>query len=282
MKCAILTGSPLWPAVHSAGGDPVVPDFFSGELEVGAVSERVRDAFEPLFSPGVVFCDERGTDGRFQSTSAMLAKIRACSRQVGLIPRIGGELSDQDPSSLTLLHGRLPARGRPDEVLCRFLVDFTLALVTGRQWNRAVRMEVEQGAVYQWEQVRELVKARGFPALLQHEQASYLAWCAYGVLGNGGFQYLFETCYGWASVAEIRSAFDRIGLEKLASLVASAAARFPGGAPPSSVELALPLAQCIEFDDLSRKTWAFPMWLVEQRCAAALAAGTPPRGADVA
>jgi hypothetical protein len=71
-------------------------------------------------------------------------------------------------------------------------------------------------------------------ALSDEERTVHLAWLALGVIGNGGFRYLFEKpIVGDPHYALTRLAFEAIGCWDAVEAFDRAFARFPDGRPPT-------------------------------------------------
>ena len=72
-------------------------------------------------------------------------------------------------------------------------------------------------------------------ALSDEERTIYLVWGALGVIGNGGFHYLFESSIkGDPYYALTRHAFEAIGCWEAAEAFGLALAAFPDSRPPAS------------------------------------------------
>jgi hypothetical protein len=73
-------------------------------------------------------------------------------------------------------------------------------------------------------------------ALTDEERTAYLVWAAVGVIGNGGFRYLFEhELPGDPHFALTRHAFEAIGCEEAVQAFDRTLALFPGGRPPTAI-----------------------------------------------
>ena len=71
--------------------------------------------------------------------------------------------------------------------------------------------------------------------LSDEERTVYLTWGALGVIGNGGFRYLFESSLrGDPHYALTRHAFEAIGCWEAAEAFGEALAVFPDGRPPTN------------------------------------------------
>jgi hypothetical protein len=67
------------------------------------------------------------------------------------------------------------------------------------------------------------------------ERTVYLVWGALGVIGNGGFRYLFESdVEGDPDYALTHHAFEVIGCDEAVAAISQALSAFPGGRPPSN------------------------------------------------
>ena len=72
-------------------------------------------------------------------------------------------------------------------------------------------------------------------ALPDEERTVYLVWGSLGVIGNGGFRYLFETeVRGDPDYRLTRHAFETIGCPEAAEAFSQALASFPNGRPPAN------------------------------------------------
>ena len=70
--------------------------------------------------------------------------------------------------------------------------------------------------------------------LTEEERTVYLVWGAHGVIGNGGFRYLFEhSLVGDPHYALSRHAFEVIGCDEAAEAFSEALSVFSGGRPPT-------------------------------------------------
>ncbi|HEY7330802.1 MAG TPA: DUF4375 domain-containing protein [Gemmataceae bacterium] len=73
--------------------------------------------------------------------------------------------------------------------------------------------------------------------LKEHERVFLLAYDAWGIIGNGGFNYLFERSIpGDPHYEQTASAFAAIGCDAAADAFAKVFQLFPGGRPPEEVE----------------------------------------------
>ena len=72
-------------------------------------------------------------------------------------------------------------------------------------------------------------------ALSDEKRTVYLVWGSHGVIGNGGFRYLFEsTVRGDPHYSLTRHAFETIGCSEAAEAFAQALAAFPESRPPAN------------------------------------------------
>lgn len=72
--------------------------------------------------------------------------------------------------------------------------------------------------------------------LKEHERVFLLAYDAWGLIGNGGFNYLFEkTVRGDPDFEETAAAFQALGCDAAAEAFAKAFELFPNGRPPEDV-----------------------------------------------
>src|SRR5262245_57944449 len=70
-------------------------------------------------------------------------------------------------------------------------------------------------------------------SLSEEERTVYLVWGTLGVVGNGGFRYLFESDVpGDPDYALTRKAFETIGCREAAGALSQALAAFPGDRRP--------------------------------------------------
>src|SRR5262245_38504912 len=70
-------------------------------------------------------------------------------------------------------------------------------------------------------------------ALGEVERAVLLVWHAFGVVGNGGFRYLFEGNFeGDPDFAQTTEAFRAVGCKQAADAVRKTLAMFPNSRPP--------------------------------------------------
>ncbi|MFO0965089.1 MAG: DUF4375 domain-containing protein [Gemmataceae bacterium] len=73
--------------------------------------------------------------------------------------------------------------------------------------------------------------------LNEAERVVVLVWHASGIIGNGGFRYLFELdIQGDPDFALTAKAFETVGCEKASSAVRTTLATFPGSRPPRNIE----------------------------------------------
>lgn len=71
----------------------------------------------------------------------------------------------------------------------------------------------------------------------EHERVVVRVWHSFGVIGNGGFQYLFEATYSDdPDFALVAAAYRTIGCDKAADAFSEALALFPDGRPPENLE----------------------------------------------
>jgi hypothetical protein len=71
-------------------------------------------------------------------------------------------------------------------------------------------------------------------SLPEEERTAYLVWGALGVVGNGGFRFLFEADVpGDPQYALTRRAFEAIGCPQAAGALGQALTAFPGGRVPA-------------------------------------------------
>ncbi len=81
-------------------------------------------------------------------------------------------------------------------------------------------------------------------------------WHTSGIIGNGGFQYLFENVLPddlyFAGTLE---AYRTLGADQCAEALAEALSRFPKSKPPKSVERRLSIFQQEGWGHLDRKFW---------------------------
>lgn len=74
-------------------------------------------------------------------------------------------------------------------------------------------------------------------ALRQEERVVFLVWQAAGIIGNGGFRYLFEGNFkGDPDFALTAEAFQTIGCQKAAEAVQKTLAIFPHSRPPTDID----------------------------------------------
>lgn len=70
--------------------------------------------------------------------------------------------------------------------------------------------------------------------LTDEERTVYLVWGALGMIGNGGFRYLFESSVrGDPHYALTRHAFEEVGCWEAAEAFDQALSVFPSGRPPA-------------------------------------------------
>jgi len=78
------------------------------------------------------------------------------------------------------------------------------------------------------------------------ERVVTLVWHSFGIIGNGGFQYLFEgTFKGDPGFVLTAAAFRRIRCAEAAEAFEEALALFPGNRPPSNIEARLEIYQSV-------------------------------------
>ncbi len=82
------------------------------------------------------------------------------------------------------------------------------------------------------DELGQVAEERGLEALTEAERTIVLAWTARGIVGNGGFRYLFQ---GALDARAIAAAYWTLGLEDVANAVEEAIAAFPGGAIPAGL-----------------------------------------------
>jgi hypothetical protein len=71
-----------------------------------------------------------------------------------------------------------------------------------------------------------------------------LVWHSGGIIGNGGFQYLFESNFnGDPGYRKTADAYERIGAVKSYAAFQDALALFPGNSPPSDIDRRLKIYQ---------------------------------------
>ena len=110
----------------------------------------------------------------------------------------------------------------------------------------------------------------GWPRLSRPEQVVLLSWGTSGIIGNGGFRYLFETSL---DVVEVAHAFDDLGLTAAGDACRASLAFFPHSIPPSDHAERQELIDADEaradaiWEPLSRIIWQHDEAL-EQRLAA--------------
>lgn len=79
-------------------------------------------------------------------------------------------------------------------------------------------------------------------AYREEERVVILTWHAAGIIGNGGFNYLFEGCFrGDPYFARTAEAFETIGCKEAAAAFRKALALFPEARPPSDLRRRLEL-----------------------------------------
>src|SRR5262245_2387259 len=74
------------------------------------------------------------------------------------------------------------------------------------------------------------------PALTAAERIVFLVWSTFGIIGNGGFRYLFE--HQWEDdpyFAHAAHAYEVIGCREAAEAFQDALDLFPKGRPPANV-----------------------------------------------
>jgi hypothetical protein len=87
--------------------------------------------------------------------------------------------------------------------------------------------------------------------LSDEERTVYLVWGALGVIGNGGFRYLFESSVrGDPHYTLTRHAFEEIGCREAVEAFGQALAAFPDGRPPTN--------QAKRLREYVRRTPGFP------------------------
>jgi hypothetical protein len=78
--------------------------------------------------------------------------------------------------------------------------------------------------------------------LTEEERVVFLVWGAFGVIGNGGFQYLFEhQLKGDPDFARTARAFHEIGCVEAAEAFERTLALFPNSGPPRDIDRRLKL-----------------------------------------
>lgn len=80
------------------------------------------------------------------------------------------------------------------------------------------------------------MKRRGLSSLSSVERHALAIWNASGSIGNGSFQYFFEC---GLSADETASAYDALGLPRIADLFRTALSLFPDGRLPNDWSVAL-------------------------------------------
>ncbi len=91
------------------------------------------------------------------------------------------------------------------------------------------------------------------------ERVVTLVWHSFGIIGNGGFQYLFEGDFnGDPGFILTAAALRRIGCAEAAEAFEQALSLFHGNCPPSNIEDRLKIYQSIsetERERINRKFW---------------------------
>ena len=116
---------------------------------------------------------------------------------------------------------------------------------------------------------RELHGNRLDAARSDHERVVILVLYSYGVIGNGGFQYLFEGTFANDPYFEfLLWSYRAIGCTAAADALADALALFPGSRPPLDIETRLEVFQAVpeeRREQLNNRFWDAD---IEQKLAA--------------
>lgn len=111
----------------------------------------------------------------------------------------------------------------------------------------------------------------GLEKASESERVVTLVWHSFGIIGNGGFQYLFEGDFtGDPGFVLTAAAFRRIGCVQAAEAFEEALGLFPGNRPPKNIDDRLELYQSVPEEDRHRIDRKF--WDAESNLIATLAA----------
>jgi hypothetical protein len=97
------------------------------------------------------------------------------------------------------------------------------------------------------QELGEQADEHGLEALAAEQRTVLLPWFARGVIGNGGFKYLFQSAHDAGAIAR---AFHELGCHAVGDAVLGAPAVFPGGRVPSDAAERESLLEAVDWEQL--------------------------------